>query len=135
MVPELSQELGIWAGERGTPWGGEQAGALATSPKVVTLSPSPFLCKVSCDRDNTVLWFTKASLFYTGGNKDPERSSILPKVTQPEGSELGLKPLSPDSRAGCASVVWGFLPHLTPTSLPALRMHSEWKAHSPLGMT
>lgn len=26
VVPELSQELGIWAGEKGGPWGWEQAG-------------------------------------------------------------------------------------------------------------
>lgn len=91
VVPELSQELGIWAGEKGGPWGWEQAGALATSPEVAALLPSPFLCSLSCDRDNTVLWFMRANLLYTGGNRDPERLSILHKATQPEGAELRLR--------------------------------------------
>lgn len=70
MVPELSQELGIWAGEKGGPWDWEQAGELATSPEVAALSSSPFLCRVSTDRGNTVLWFMRANLLYTGGNRD-----------------------------------------------------------------
>lgn len=57
------------------------------------------------------LWFVRAELFYTRGNRDPERLSGLPKVTQPEGLKLRLKSclLIPESCG--VSVVRGFLPH------------------------
>lgn len=44
----------------------------------------------------SALWFMRVDLFFSRGNRDPERLSVLPKVTQPEGiCPTGLSLLCP----------------------------------------
>lgn len=77
------------------------------------------------------LWFVRADLFYTRGNKRPREVKRLAQSHTARRAKVETQILSPDSR-----VLWCFCSprfpsSLNPPSLPTLRNLSEWKVHSP----